>query len=92
MLQVFVQIVSSVFKRFYLDVAYVSHMLQEYVPMVSVVSVLCCSKCYHVACCNCKCFIRMLHMFDTHVSSYVPNVSYSSNICAFKCFMFQMSV
>jgi hypothetical protein len=31
---------------FYLDVAYASHMLQEYVPMVSVVSVLCCSKCF----------------------------------------------
>ena len=40
---------------FYLDVAYVSHMLQEYVPMVSVVSVLCFDKCFHVA--SCKCFI-----------------------------------
>jgi hypothetical protein len=33
---------------FYFDVAYFSHMLQEYVPMVSAVSVLCYSKCFHV--------------------------------------------
>ena len=52
---------------FYLDVAYVSHMLQEYVPMISTVLVLCCSKCFHVA--NCKRFIWMLHMFYTYVSS-----------------------
>jgi hypothetical protein len=41
----FVENVSSVFRRmfasvFYLDAIYVSHMLQEYVPMVSVVLVL----------------------------------------------------
>jgi hypothetical protein len=46
--------VSFVFRRMFasvsdLDVAYVSHMLQEYVPMILVVSVLCCSKCFHVA-------------------------------------------
>jgi hypothetical protein len=58
---------SYVCKCFYLDVAYVSHILQEYVPMVSVVSVLCYSKCFHVA--SCKCFIRMLHMYHTHVLS-----------------------
>jgi hypothetical protein len=52
---------------FYLDVAYVSHMLQDYVPIISVTLVLCCNKCFHVA--SCKCFIKMLHMFHTHVSS-----------------------
>jgi hypothetical protein len=42
-------------KRFYLDVAYVLHILQEYVPMISIVSILCCIKCFYVA--SCKCFI-----------------------------------
>jgi hypothetical protein len=40
-------------------------MLQEYIQNVSVVSVLCCNKCFHVA--ICKCFIWMLHMFHTHI-------------------------
>jgi hypothetical protein len=41
-----------------------THMLQEYVRNVSVVSVLCCNKCCHIV--SCKCFISMLHMFHTH--------------------------
>ena len=58
MLQVFIQNISSVFRRmfasvFALDVAYVSHMLQEYVPMVSVVSILCCCS---VSCCKLQVF------------------------------------
>ena len=45
---------------FYSDVAYVLNMLQEYVPMILDVSVLCCSKCFHLqdasvlsGCCIC---------------------------------------
>jgi hypothetical protein len=47
---------------FYLDVAYISHMLQEYVPIVLGVSVLRCSKCFHVifkksvSCCKLQVF------------------------------------
>jgi len=53
MLQAFVQNVLDVCcKRFYLNVAHVSHMLQGYVFNVSV---LCCNKCFHVV--SCKCFI-----------------------------------
>jgi hypothetical protein len=48
MLQAFVQSVSSVldvcYKRFDLDVAYVATYVARYVPNVSVVSFLCCSK------------------------------------------------
>ena len=59
---------------FALDVAYVSHMLQEYVPMVLVVSILCCSS---VSCCKLQvfyldvayvshtCFKRMFQMFSS---------------------------
>jgi hypothetical protein len=67
-----------------LDVAYVSHMLQECVPMISVVSVLCCSKYFHVAvvlsrCCICythvssvctKCFIGFRCMLHSSVSCF----------------------
>jgi hypothetical protein len=49
---------------FDLVVTYVSHILQEYVPMISTVSVLCCSNCFHVT--SCKCFIWMLRMFHTY--------------------------
>jgi len=41
-----------------------THMLQQYVPNVLNVSVLCCNKCFHVA--SCKCFYLMLHMFHTY--------------------------
>jgi hypothetical protein len=54
-----------VLQVFYLDVAYVLHILQEYVPMISVVSVLCCIKCFYVA--SCKCFIYIMHMFYTYI-------------------------
>jgi hypothetical protein len=40
---------------FYSDVAYVSHMLQEYIIMGSAILALCCSKCFRIA--SCKCFI-----------------------------------
>jgi hypothetical protein len=91
---VFIQNISSIFKRlfasiFYSNVAYVSYMLQEYVPMISNVSVLCYGKCFQVV-------SRKLQVF------YL-NVAYVSHICfkcmfqifyllqtyvAFKCFMF----
>jgi hypothetical protein len=47
----FIRMFASVF---YLDIAYVSHMLQEYVPMILAVSVLCRSKCFYVASCKCS--------------------------------------
>jgi hypothetical protein len=49
------------------------HMFHRYcksmlhAPMISAVSVLRCSKRFHVA--SCKCFMSMLHMFHTYVSS-----------------------
>ena len=74
-------------KHFDLDVAYVSHMLQEYVPNVSAVSFLCC-----------KYFIWMLHMFHAYVASVCSKcficfrlISNSSISCC-KCFMFQRYV
>ena len=73
---------------FYPDVAYVSHsvaivlsgccicfthMLQQYVPNISVVSILCCSKWFHIAnykldvsCVShtcCKCIFQIFHLF-----------------------------
>jgi hypothetical protein len=61
-----------------------THMSQQYVPNVSIVLVLCCSKCFHVASCNC--FIWMLHIFHT----YIANVCSRCFICFrrmsyFKC-------
>jgi hypothetical protein len=54
---------------FYLDVAYVfTHMLQQYVPNVSAVSVLCCNKCFFML----QLFIQMLHIFHTHVANVCP--------------------
>ena len=50
---------------------YFKHMLQQYVPNISAVSVLCCSKWFHVASCNFRCFICFTHMLQM----YVPNVS-----------------
>ena len=71
---------------FYLDVVYVSHMLQEYVPMISVVLVLCCSKCFYVAVfypdvayVSHICFKYMLQMFHPLLTCV-----------AFKCFMMQV--
>jgi hypothetical protein len=65
---------------FYLDVSYVPHMLQEYVPMISTIAVLCYSKCFHVA--SCKCFIWMLHMFQV----YVLNVSSALDVYCIQVF------
>ena len=76
---------------FYLDVAYVSHMLQEYVPMISAISVLCYSKCFNV----CK-----LQVFDLDVV-YVSHICFKcmfhifyllQTYVVFKCFMFQRCV
>jgi hypothetical protein len=71
MTQAFVQNILSIpdicRKRFDLDAAYVSHILQQYVSNVLSILVLCCSKCFHVA--SCKCFISMLHMFHIYVAS-----------------------
>ena len=73
-----------------------THMLQEYVRNVSVVLVLCCNRCFHVASCNC--FIWMLHMFQTHVASVCSkyficfrHMLHSSVSCC-KCFVFQRYV
>jgi hypothetical protein len=79
--------VSFVFRRMFasvsdLDVAYVSHMLQEYVPMILVVSVLCCSKCFHVAVVLSRCCICYTHMFQV----YVPNVLFASDVCCIQVF------
>jgi hypothetical protein len=93
----------GLFKTFHLFQMYVAsvliwrlhmfhtYVLQQYFPNVSVVSVLCCIKCFHVA--SCKCFIRMLHMFHTYVSSvcsrYFINfirMLHSSVLCC-TCFM-----
>jgi len=83
MLQLFQRHVASVF---YLDVAYISHMLQEYITMVSAVLVLCCSKFFHVQVLYLdvtyashkyfKCMFQMFHLLQTYV--------------AFKCFMLQV--
>ena len=89
MLQAFVQNVSYVFRYmfasvFYLDVAYVLRMLQEYVPMVLAILALRCSK---SSCCKfasvlsrrCICFT---HMFQV----YVLNVSSASDVCCIQVF------
>ena len=68
-------------KRFDLDVAYVSHMLQEYIPNVSV---LCYSKCFHVVSCKClsgRCiccngYTRMLQMYVSAVFISMLQVFY----------------
>ena len=54
---------------FYLDVTYVSQIcVQLY---VSNVSVLCCSKWFHIASYKSTCFVCFTHMLQVHV----PNVS-----------------
>jgi hypothetical protein len=58
---------------FYLDVAYISHMLQEYVPIVLGVSVLCCSKCFHVI------FKKMFSCCKLQV--FYLDVAYISHTC-----------
>jgi hypothetical protein len=78
MLQVFQRYIAIVCSKcficFHTYVAIVliwmSHMLQLYVPNVSVASVLCCSKWFHVT--SCKyflCFMCFTHMLQEHVSS-----------------------
>jgi hypothetical protein len=58
---------------FYLDVAYVSHICcNSMFQNVSVVSVLCYSRWFHVASCKCYffgCFICSTHMLQVHVPS-----------------------
>jgi hypothetical protein len=73
---------------FYLDVAYIfTHMLQHYVPNVSVVSVICCGKCFfvfqliyldvaYVSHTCCKRMSQMFYLFQMYV--------------AFECFMLQV--
>ena len=94
MLQVFqrfVQNVSSVpdvcCKCSDLDVAYVSHMLQQYVLNVSVVSVLCCSECFHtlqvasVLSGYCICFTHMLQVYVLDISSVFIRILHLSASC-----------
>jgi hypothetical protein len=69
--------------RFYRDVAYVfKHMLQQYVPNVLVVSVLCYSKCFFM--------LQLFYLDVAYVShmlqTYVPNVSSVSNVCCIQVF------
>ena len=67
-----------------------THMLQVYVLNVSVVSILRCNKCFHVA--SCKFFIWMLHMFHTHVASVCSKYficfrrMLHSSVSCYKCF------
>jgi hypothetical protein len=69
---------------FYLDVAYVSLMLQEYVPMVSLfqsyvaVSVFM----WQVASVLSGCCICFMHMFQV----YVPNILFASDVCCIQVF------
>jgi hypothetical protein len=53
-------------------------MLQEYIPNISSISVLCCSKCFHIA--NCKCFIWKLHILQW-LYTYVVSVCFKSFSC-----------
>jgi hypothetical protein len=46
-----------------------THVLQQYVPNVLVVSVLYCSKWFHIASCNFGCFTCFTHMLQMHVSN-----------------------
>jgi len=82
-------------KRFDLDVVYVfTHILQQYVPKCFiVVSVFCCSKCFHVASCKCV-YLRVAYVFTHMMQVFYLDVVYVYN--GFKCFcksfrcMFQM--
>jgi hypothetical protein len=53
-------------------------------------SVLCCSKCFHIA--SCKYFIWMLHMFHTRFKCMSQMFHLLQTYVAFKCFMFQRCV
>jgi hypothetical protein len=69
-------------------------MLQEYIPNVSVVLFLGCSKCFHVAgilsrCCIC--LTHMLQVYAPYVSSVLRLMLHSSVSCC-KCFVFQRYV
>jgi hypothetical protein len=66
----FISFQTYVCKSFLFGCCIVSHMLQEYVPMVSTVSVLCCSKCFHVASVLSGCFICFTHMFQMYVPCF----------------------
>ena len=72
-------------KRFDLDVAYVfTHMLQQYVPKCFiVVSVFCCSKCFHVASCKCV-YLRVAYVFTHMMQVFYLDVVYVYN--GFECF------
>jgi hypothetical protein len=62
-------------------------MLQQYVPNVSTVSVLCCSKCFRVAFCKCF-YLDVTYAFTYTLRVYVSDVSYVFHTyVAFKCFM-----
>jgi hypothetical protein len=70
---------------FYLDGACFSHMLQEYVPMVSVVSILCCSECFYV--CKLQVFyLDVAFMFHTCFKSMFKIFYLLHTYVAFKCF------
>jgi hypothetical protein len=81
----------KMFQVFLFDVAYVSHMLQEYAPMISAVSVLYCSKRFHVASVLSRCYICFTHMFQV----YILNVSSASDVyyiqvfSCYKCLYFR---
>jgi hypothetical protein len=80
---------------FYLDIAYVSHMLQEYVPMVlgfqlfqSYVAVrVFMLQVVSVLSGCCKCFIWMLPMFHIHVSSVC-----SKYFICFRCMLYSSAL
>ena len=73
---------------FYLDVAYVfTHMLQQYVPNVSVVSILCCNKCFFM--------LQWFYLVVVYVShTCCMRMSQIFHLCqlyvAFECFMLEV--
>jgi hypothetical protein len=94
-LQVFVQIVSSVSdvdvccKRFLSRCCICfTPMLQEYVWNVSVVSVLCCNKCFHVAICKCV-YLDVAYISHTYCNCMFQMFYLLQSYVASKCFMLQ---
>jgi hypothetical protein len=79
MLQAFVQSVSCVSDDVLIRMLHIIHtyMLQKYVPNVSTVSFLCCSKYFHVASILSGCYIYFTHMLQV----YAPNILLASDLC-----------
>jgi hypothetical protein len=59
-----------------------SGMLQRYIPNISTVLVLCCSKWFYVASYKSGCFVRFTHMLQVRV----PDISSLLDICCIQMF------